>query len=269
MKTSRRKFEELTWVFGLHRTAVTVHRLLGRRGGSEALVSFYSRLLPPKALVFDIGANVGMYSEALEKAGATVVALEPNADCVRHIELTYPGRRIEVIHAAAGSKAGLATFHLSDDHDDTSTMDSKWVEMIQREYQKASKEWRKVTVPVVTLDSLIEHYGVPFYIKLDVEGYEPTVLDGLGIQPPLMSIEYHGANFDGAIECLDKPIISRDSAFNLTNEAGSQFEFSRWLGRAELVAALEKLRGNLTYRDLYISCEAGVVPTTSHAVGTE
>ena len=36
-----------------------------------------------------------------------------------------------------------------------------------------------VKIPSITLDNLIEHYGTPDLIKIDVEGYEYTVLKGL------------------------------------------------------------------------------------------
>jgi hypothetical protein len=83
-------------------------------------------------------------------------------------------------------------------------------------------------VGVVTHDSLIKHYGMPRYIKINVEGYEGTVLDGFSIQPPLISIEYHGANLKGAIGCLGKPTFAEDSLFNLTDESGTQFQCSKW-----------------------------------------
>src|SRR5256885_878214 len=43
---------------------------------------------PAGALVFDIGANAGAMTRVFASLGARVVAVEPNADCVRHIELT-------------------------------------------------------------------------------------------------------------------------------------------------------------------------------------
>ena len=35
---------------------------------------------------------------------------------------------------------------------------------------------RTLTVPMVTLDSLIQRYGMPLYIKIDVEEYQRTAL---------------------------------------------------------------------------------------------
>jgi FkbM family methyltransferase len=253
MKKSRRKFEELAWVFGFHGLAVTLHRIMGNRGRrNSALTRFYSELLPPNALVFDVGANVGSYSEAMEGAGARVIAVEPNADCIRHIELTYADKRIETLHAAIGPDTGVATFNISDARDDMSTMSSEWIQMLEREYRQDRRQWRRATVPIVTLDSLVRHYGMPDYIKIDVEGYEASVLDGLSTQPRLMSFEYHGANLPGAMECLRKPIFAERSLFNLTNEQGTKFQLPQWVGRRDIESVLESVAGTLTYRDLYI-----------------
>jgi FkbM family methyltransferase len=252
VRESRRKLEELSWVLGVHGAVVNLNRALGRRENSSELKRFYSQLLPKNSLVYDIGANLGQYSEALESAGMRVIAVEPNADCVRHIELTYTNKRIETIHAALGPKSGLASLNLSDERDDTSTMSSDWINMLHKEYAQDPNGFRKITIPMVTLDSLIVHYGLPYYIKIDVEGYESSVLDGLSTQPNVLSFEYHGAKPEGAFECLEKPVFSKDSAFNLTNEAGTAFLFAQPTSRQDLVRALEELSGTLTYRDVYV-----------------
>ena len=41
-------------------------------------IRFYRSLLPPSALCFDVGANIGEMSEAMLKAGGRVVAFEPS-----------------------------------------------------------------------------------------------------------------------------------------------------------------------------------------------
>ena len=131
-------------------------------------------------------------------------------------------------------------------------MSSDWIKMLQKAYNQDPAQWKKVTVPIITLDTLSKHYGPPDYIKIDVEGYESSVLDGLSVQPPLLSFEYHGANLNGAIECLQNPIFSKSSVFNLTNESGNQFQFAEWVGLEEIERALNSIAGTLTYRDLYV-----------------
>src|SRR5579862_2323818 len=252
MKSSRRRFEELAWVLGLHGTVVTLYRSVGNRANASALKNFYASFVPPTSLVFDIGANVGQYAEALEAIGCTVVAVEPNSDCVRHIELTYPGKKIEVLHAATGPKDGLTSFNVSDTRDDTSTMSKEWMAMLEKEYRHNPGEWRRMTVPTVTLDTLISHYGLPFYIKIDVEGFEPFVLDGLSTQPSILSFECHGLLIDGALECVGKRVFSEDSGFNLTDDSGCRFVFADPVPQATIRKALEDLRGVQTYRDVYV-----------------
>ncbi len=76
---------------------------------------FYRGVLQPPGLVFDIGANVGVLSAVFASLGARVVASEPNADCVRHLQLSYASKRIEVIQAAIGAKNGLAVLNVSNE----------------------------------------------------------------------------------------------------------------------------------------------------------
>lgn len=252
MITSRRKFEELAWVFGFHSSAVKLYRTFGRRGptshGHASLLrDFYAQLLPHNALAFDIGANGGLYSEELEAAGARVIAVEPNGDCLRHLELMCRYRRVEAIHAAVGPQNGLATFNISDDHDDASRISDGDLPHDQR------ISWsRTVTVPVVTLDCLISHYGMPDYIKLDVEGYEPYVLDGLSKLPSLLSFEFHYLYAERGMVCLDKSIFSEDARFNVTDESGVKFDLRHWVGRDDMKIIARSFVDQKVVRDIYV-----------------
>jgi uncharacterized membrane protein len=57
-------------------------------------------------------------------------------------------------------------------------------------------------VPVTTLNDLIERYGHPDFVKIDVEGCEADVLKGLSSRVPLISLEFHSIEIDHAEECL-------------------------------------------------------------------
>src|ERR1700674_5476267 len=100
MKKARRKIEELLWITGLHTHARLLYRATqgrGRQKVHDLMSRFFRTLIPPDALVFDIGANVGLFAEVFSSLGARVIAVEPISDCVRHIQLAYPNERIEVI----------------------------------------------------------------------------------------------------------------------------------------------------------------------------
>lgn len=66
---------------------VIYRAVYGREAGKhrEKLRKFYSQFLSPGDLVFDIGANVGVYTEVFSSLGSRVVAVEPNPIYVRYI----------------------------------------------------------------------------------------------------------------------------------------------------------------------------------------
>ncbi len=242
------------WVLGVHAAARRIYRATsGRRAaeGKAELNRFYSSLLPTDVLVFDIGANTGQYAEALESAGARVIAVEPNPDCVRHIELSYASRRIQAIQAAVGGRNGLAEIKISDERDDVSTLSVAWMATLKSQHDEYLNLWNRViVVPMFTLDTLIEHYGVPHYIKIDVEGFEEAALDGLSVQPHLLSFEFNLASLKSAIACLDKRIISGNSTFNFVWGAKpGEFQLSNWLGLVEFKDKLNSLESSLGASD--------------------
>ncbi|MEZ4639278.1 MAG: FkbM family methyltransferase [Caldilineaceae bacterium] len=55
---------------------------------------------------------------------------------------------------------------------------------MQRRADFAHVTWDEaIDVPVITLDSLIAQHGVPVFCKIDVEGFEHAVLQGLIADP--------------------------------------------------------------------------------------
>lgn len=243
MKISHRRFEELLWAIGFHGLYLSIRRLTRRGRHTESVLkslkAFYRPLLPPGALVFDIGANIGTYSLAFSSLGARVVALEPNPDCVRHMLLSYGPARIETLQAAAGDRNGLATISLSEEVDPISSMSDDWIESIQRVHPDYAGQWsQKVPVPMVTLDSVIQHFGVPYFIKIDVEGFEENVLDGLSTQPRLLSFEFNTAFLEATFRCLDNKLFSDASRFNFAFGDPDAFVLPQWVGRDELKRTL-------------------------------
>src|SRR5688572_9043943 len=82
----------------------------------QTQLHFYTRLIPKRSLCFDIGANVGNYTELLLQAGARrVVAVEPQAACVNDIRQRFiEDRRVTLVPAAVGSTEGMVKMYASD-----------------------------------------------------------------------------------------------------------------------------------------------------------
>jgi FkbM family methyltransferase len=260
MKTGRRKMEELLWVSGLHAPARALYAATFGREVALArnkMTEFYRGIIKPGGLVFDIGANVGVLSAVFASLGARVVAVEPNADCMRHIQLSYGDKLIEAIQAAAGAKNGLAVLNVSDERDVRSSISDDWIEVMGGQDESYRGIWsRQNVVPMLTLDTLIGHFGVPNFIKIDVEGFEENVLAGLSTQPPLISFEFTAAFLAPAMRCLDMGLFQADSMFNYTYNVDwgypAQFERKDWLDKAGLKKALLDIEGSEHQGDIFV-----------------
>lgn len=244
MQSLRRRVEELLWIFGLNRATAPLWEAM--RGGnairqSRRMREFYSSLLPAGALVFDIGANVGTMTHVFSSLGAKVLAVEPNPDCARHIELTNSPDVVEVLRAAVSGANGLAVLNVSDRKDKMSSLSNEWREAVSRQNPDYVGIWnRDMAVPTVTLDELIRQYGMPFYIKIDIEGHEEEALRGLSACPPLLSFEFNRAFLESALRPLQTALF-KDSAFNYTLVDPCSFELPDWVGREELADRIRRL----------------------------
>jgi FkbM family methyltransferase len=251
----RRRVEELLGALGLNKiTAPLWERLRGPRAiqQSKRMRGFYSSLLPSGALVFDIGANVGTMTTIFTSLGAKVVAVEPNPDCARHIQLSTSRNTVEVLQAAVGERNGLVELEVSDRKDKMSSLSTEWREAVSkgnRGYIDMGN--RKLTVPMVTLDSLVERYGFPFYIKIDVEGYEEQVLMALSRCPPILSFEFNGMFLEPALRALGNSIFDQAS-FNYTLIDPVQFELQDWVDRDELKAKLRRFEYGMGLGDIFV-----------------
>jgi FkbM family methyltransferase len=219
---------------------------------SRLMGQFYSSLLKKGDLVFDIGANVGTMTRVFASLGAKVVAVEPNPDCVRHIELTTSRGAVEVLQAAVGETNGLGVLKVSDRRDKMSSLSAEWCEAVSKENRDYVGMWkREVTVPMITLDALVQRYDFPSYIKIDVEGYEEEVLKGLSRCPALLSFEFNGTFLDPALRTLNNSLFD-EATFNYTLIDPVKFELQDWVDREELKKRMLSLRDGPGLGDIFV-----------------
>lgn len=156
---------------------------------------FYQKIVNEGDLCFDIGANLGQTVEALLKCKAKIVAVEPNPLC--YPTLNYQFKNLEnltFLKVAIGSNPGISELNFSGT-DATASIRNDW---------KFIKTDKKIPVKVITLDNIIEKYGCPRFLKVDVEGFELEVFKGLTKPIELIYFEIHGDEKELAIEVIKR-----------------------------------------------------------------
>jgi len=129
----------------------------------------------PGDCVWDVGANIGLYSELFAAAvgpAGKVISFEPSPDCVAIIEerrqSSSVGTAWEVIAGALSDEDGDAWLSVTDGNTAPSN--------------HLANRAGASTVPVrkYRADSIVAAgHTVPAVIKIDVEGFEGEVFDGM------------------------------------------------------------------------------------------
>jgi FkbM family methyltransferase len=228
----------------LHRTgffpvARRLYRSISRahRQERELRRCFYAQFLEAGDLCFDIGAHLGQSIEAFRESGARVVALEPNAMCLPALFYAFSrDPNVIVVNKAVGASPGTAHLHFHET-DPTAMCRADGFEATD------AVNWHEgngsvVKVEVITLQHLIAQYGVPRFLKVDVEGFEEEVFAGLDRPVPVVCFRMYGPEFDVARRILARiERLGEIEGVNVSSKDHSRWLLDRWVSAAEFVAA--------------------------------
>jgi FkbM family methyltransferase len=138
-------------------------------------------------ILFDIGANRGLYSDANAKDYESIVLVEANPSLCSFLSSKYQQNPLIHIENVIVSNKSSETFYISN-ADTISTVDPEWIH--QSRFSK-NYSWRPVDgLPTVSLDALVQKYGKPAHIKIDVEGYEYNVIQSLTTKVDSLCFEW-------------------------------------------------------------------------------
>jgi FkbM family methyltransferase len=239
------------------RTARSIIRSLciyyGDRSRTAAMDRLYGRFVGRGDLVFDIGAHVGDRVASFRRLGARVVAVEPQPAMVKVLKLLY-GRDADVtIEAmAVGRSIGTIGLMINADNPTVSTTSREFVNAARGAPGWEAQHWsRSIQVPVTTLDSLIDKYGTPDFIKIDVEGFEEEALQGLAHAVKALSFEFTTIQRDVAFACIERCIALGYARFNAALGESQTFVNADWVGGKEIARWLAGLPHAANSGDIY------------------
>jgi FkbM family methyltransferase len=162
------------------------------------VTSIFERYIRPGMCVVDIGANIGyftMLGAVLVGETGRVIAIEPNPENARMIEASRAAngfKHVTVIQAAAAAAFGLLSLETS--------FSNGWSVILP---DNPDAILTAPTVCAVRLDAL----QIPRvdFIKIDVEGNEPTALGGfketITRDRPIIASELSPANLVAKSDC--------------------------------------------------------------------
>ena len=166
--------------------------------------------------VFDVGANIGLYSGELRNQfpNAKITAFEPSQFAAKE----YRGRfqedsNVHLIQVAVGNVEGKATLYYDFEASGMASMSNRKLDHFGIEFKKSEE------INVITLDSFSRDQGlIPDFLKIDVEGHELEVLNGakeILNKIKLIQFEFGGCNIDTRTFFQDFYYLFKEAQFEL------------------------------------------------------
>jgi len=205
-------------------------------------VEFYRNLLTgfrKGDMIFDVGANHGFKTDIFLRLGARVVAVEPDelnqkVLVQEYLRYRFSRKPVVIVGKAVSDRNTVATMWIDAPGSAKNTLSQKWVETLRRDENRFGHRLdfpQQKEVETITLEQLITTHGLPFFVKIDVEGHEPSVLRGLQRPIPYVSFEVNLPEFRSeGLECIALlERVAADGKFNYVVYCQDGLELERWL----------------------------------------
>ena len=218
------------------------------------MLKLYSQFVAPGDLCFDVGANVGNRVENFLRLGATVVAVEPQIACVDAMRIKLGNHpRLTIVQKVLGAQPGQAEIMISE-ASVISSLSPEWIEAVKNSGRFAAYNWdQKQTVQMTTLDALIDEYGTPAFVKIDVEGFEQQVVQGLSRPVKAMSLEFTPEFLQSTFGCIEHLQELGPICLNYSLGESMQLQLDEWVTPAKMLEILGGFQGDISlFGDVYV-----------------
>jgi FkbM family methyltransferase len=237
-----------SWIYDFY-WAFADRRILDAR---QSELDFYRDLLAgfrEGDLIFDIGANQGYKTDIFLRLGAKVVAVEPDGISQQVLKEKFLKYRVKakpvaIVGKAVSDKNGTKeTMWVDTPGSAKNTLSQKWAETLRGDDSRFGhtldfQDWKEVET--ISMEQLIAEHGSPFFVKIDVEGHELSVLRGMQRPVPYLSFEVNLPEFRSeGLECVEVlGRLARDGQFNYTPDCQRGLLLQPWASSEQFSAIL-------------------------------
>jgi len=140
-------------------------------------------------LIYDVGMNNGDDTAYYLHRGYRVVAIDADPQACDKARLRFQDQvsrgRLTILNVGIAAEPGTLDFWICEPH-------SEWSSFDRRIASRDGSPHHCIQVPCRTLDSILSDHGIPYYLKVDIEGHDLQCVDALRTvsnRPKYVSIE--------------------------------------------------------------------------------
>jgi FkbM family methyltransferase len=160
-------------------------------------------IIKKKTLCFDIGANIGCWSLANIDNYDKIIAIEASSITFNDLLNNSNNKIIPLNYAVCNNNCeNINFYHCYSDHVLSTINKNFYDDPNSRFHDKRFYNFTTICKSI-TIDKLIEIYGMPDLIKIDVESGEYDCISSLNTKNNLLCFEWSSEFSDISFKCID------------------------------------------------------------------
>jgi len=152
-------------------------------------------------MYFDIGSNIGNWSLANINYCDKIISIEASPITFNKLVNHCKHDKIVLLNYAVCNNNGNDITFYQAECDLVSTMNKDWLTSNTSRFY--NHPYTEITCKIITIDKLIQQYGLPDLIKIDVEGGEYECISSLTQKVNLLCFEWASETNILTFNCID------------------------------------------------------------------